>query len=56
MNIDDEIEILIRARYPILYILSSEEGACDYLGGLYNAGTGVVEIVAFAPRYLSPET
>lgn len=25
MNIDDEIEILIRARYPILYIVSSEE-------------------------------
>ena len=38
------------------YILSPEEGACDYLGGLYNADTGVVEIVAFAPRYLPPET
>jgi len=25
MNIDDEIEILIRARYPILYLLSNEE-------------------------------
>jgi len=25
MNIDQEIETLIRARYPILYVVSSEE-------------------------------